>query len=421
MILDVVFLACLVLIWSLIVSQLVLTTAGYVYALRARREHGEIAALELDWPTVSVLIPARNEERVIRSTIEGLARQDYPQDRLEIVIIDDASTDRTRDIVRRLQRDVPNIRLVETPAGEGGRGKSRALNRGLRAARGQMIAIYDADGIADPAAIRLLVAQLVCDPRLGAALGIIRTNNRTRNLLTRLVALETIAFQRIMQAGRWRLGRLATLPGTNYVIRRTILEALDGWDEEALAEDAELSIRVYELGYAIKFVPYAIASEQKPETIRVWVRQRRRWVRGHHYVLGKYLPRLWRLRSKRIAFELLHVFLLHYVFFFSVVASNILFAVSIAGFGSSTLPPVFALVWPLALLVFVLKLALVGALEEENGFEVVGLALLMYFTYCQAWLYIVASGLAHDAFFRKPRVWDKTERFEVQTETTKAA
>ena len=421
MTLDVVFLACVVLIWTLIISQLVLTTAGYLYALRARREHREVAVLELDWPTVSVLVPARNEERVIRSTIEGLARQDYPRDRLEIIIVDDASTDRTRDIVRACQRDVPNVRLLETPRGEGGRGKSRALNRGVRAARGQMIAIYDADGIADPSAIRLLVAQLVRDPGLGAALGLIRTNNRTRTVLTRLIALETVAFQWITQAGKWALGHLATLPGTNYVIRRKILEELGGWDEEALAEDAELSIRVYELGYAIKFVPYAIAHEQKPETIGVWLRQRRRWVRGHNYVLGKYLPRLSRLRSRRISVELLHVFLLHYVFFVGVVASNVLFLLSVAGLASSAVPPVFALVWPLALIVFVLKLSLVGALEDENGLEVVGLALLMYFTYCQAWLYVVASGLVHDAFLRKPRVWDKTERFEVRTETTKAA
>lgn len=421
MILDVVFLACVVLIWTLIVSQLVLTTAGYFYAQRARREHRAVAALELDWPTVSVLVPARNEERVIRSTIDGLAQQDYPQDRLEIIVVDDASTDRTRDIVRACQREMPNVRLVETPPGEGGRGKSRALNRGLRTARGQMVAIYDADGVADPAAIRLLVAQLVGDPGLGAALGLIRTNNRTRTVLTRLVALETVAFQWITQAGKWALGQLATLPGTHYVIRRKLLEELGGWDEEALAEDAELSIRVYELGYAIKFVPYAIAHEQKPETIAVWLRQRRRWVRGHNYVLAKYLPRLSRLRSRRISVELVHVFLLHYVFFAGVIASNVLFVMSVAGLASSAVPPVFALVWPLALIVFVLKLSLVGALEHENGLEVAGLALLMYFTYCQAWLYVVASGLAHDAFFRKPRVWDKTERFEVGTETTKAA
>ncbi len=111
-----------------------------------------------------------------------------------------------------------------------------------------------------------------------------RAWNRKRAFLTRFLNIEGIGFQWILQAGRWMLMRLTTLPGTNYVIRKALVDRLNGWDISALTEDAEMSIRIYQAGYRIQFIPDSVTWEQEPEGLKVWFRQRRRWVRGSNYL-----------------------------------------------------------------------------------------------------------------------------------------
>lgn len=89
------------------------------------------------------------------------------------------------------------------------------------------------------------------------------------------------------QAGRQQLFHLCTIPGTNYVIRRDLLEQIGGWDVKALAEDTEISFRVYQNGYRIGFEPHAVTWEQEPQTFEVWFHQRTRWVKGNIYVIAK--------------------------------------------------------------------------------------------------------------------------------------
>src|SRR5262249_3421158 len=152
--------------------------------------------------------------------------------------------------------------------------KAAALNFALRHARHAVLAIYDADNTPEPGALRPLVQALISDSRLGAAIGMYRAINRRQALLTRFLNIEGIGFQWIVQAGRWMLMRFTPLPGTNYVIRRELVEALGGWDEQALTEDAEMTIRVYQAGSQIRFVPASVTWEQEPQTLRVWFRQR---------------------------------------------------------------------------------------------------------------------------------------------------
>src|SRR5690625_4408122 len=109
---------------------------------------------------------------------------------------------------------------------------------------------------------------------------------------------------------------METIPGTNFAIRRSILDTLGGWDEKALAEDTELSIRVYDLGYYIRFFPAAITWEQEPETWKVWWRQRTRWARGNQYVIVKFLMKYLTLERRAILFDLFYFFLSYFLFFF---------------------------------------------------------------------------------------------------------
>src|SRR5690625_2810488 len=240
-------------------------------------------------PTVTVLIPAHNEAVVIRRTLQSMVRLNYPKDLLQIIVINDNSTDKTGKIAREFAEKHMFIQDVDTKLPQAGKGKSSALNFALDYVEGEYIVVYDADNTPERDSVYHLVLCLENDPKAGSAVGKFRVSNAQKNLLTRFINIETIGFQWMAQAGRWFWFKMATIPGTNFAIRRSIIETLGGWDEQALAEDTELSIRVYNLGYYIRFFPAAVTWEQEPETWPVWWRQRIRWARGNQYVVAKFM------------------------------------------------------------------------------------------------------------------------------------
>ncbi len=413
LLLDALFVLAVSLIWFMLAWQSVLFFLGHRYYRISRRRPGPLPDSEL--PPVSVLVPCHNEEMVIASAIEALLALDYPADKLELLVINDGSTDRTAEVARGFGSD-PRLRVLDVPSEQAARGKAAALNFGLGHARFPVLAVYDADNTPEPGALRPLVEELVRDPRLGGTVGVYRAMNRRRNLLTRFLNIEGIGFQWILQAGRWMLMRLGTLPGTNYVIRRDLVVSLGGWDEGALTEDAEMTLRVYRAGSRIKFVPVSVTWEQEPETLRVWMRQRNRWVRGHNYLLRKYARSLPRMRPRRIGLELFYSLWLYYVFFAAIVVSDVLFLLGFAGLVRISVPGPYGLVWLFAYVTFVLQL--VTALASERDEDTAGnilLVMLMYFTYCQLWIPVVARAFWDDFIVRRPMKWAKTDRFPQKT------
>ncbi|WP_330401607.1 glycosyltransferase family 2 protein, partial [Clostridioides difficile] len=149
---------------------------------------------------------------------------------------------------------------INTDSLTGGKGKSNALNIGYTISKGDFIAVYDADNTPDKNALRYLVQTIVMNDELGAVIGKFRTRNKNKNLLTKFINIETLSFQWMSQAGRWQLFNLCTIPGTNFILRRSIIEEIGGWDSKAIAEDTEISFRIYKLGYKIKLVPQSITS-----------------------------------------------------------------------------------------------------------------------------------------------------------------
>ncbi len=411
---DGLFVASVTLIWFMLAYQCVLFFMGHRYYRQTRggkRKSPMVPDFRL--PAVSVLVPCHNEERVIAHTIKALQALDYPAEKLELLIINDGSTDRTAEVVREFESD-PRVRLLNVPRHLAARGKSGALNYGLSQAGHGVIAIYDADNMPEPGALRPLAERLVLDPKLGAAIGMYRAWNRKRALLTRFLNIEGIGFQWILQAGRWMLMRLTTLPGTNYVMRRELVDQIGGWDGSALTEDAEMSIRIYQAGYQIQFVPQSVTWEQEPEGLKVWFKQRRRWVRGSNYLFQKYARSLLKTRPRRIGWELLYSLVLYYLFFLAVVVSDLLFILSATGLLRITVPGPYATVWIFAYLTFVGQLVI--ALSCEPGEDTISnilLTCLMYFTYCQLWIPLVAVAFWDDFVARREIKWAKTERYEV--------
>jgi cellulose synthase/poly-beta-1,6-N-acetylglucosamine synthase-like glycosyltransferase len=412
---DAAFVASVVIIWFMLVYQFVLCMLGFVYSRQAARERARLRSSVLELPGVSLLIPAHNEEIVLDRTLTAMAALDYPRDRLEVIVINDASTDRTGHIALKWAESVSSFRVLDLQPSERAGGKSAALNRGLRMCKYEAVAVYDADNTPEPSALKDLALQLAAHPDLGAVIGTFRTVNRNKSLLTRMINIEGIGYQWMVQAGRWMLLRVCTLPGTNLLIRRSLLDSLGGWDQQALTEDAELSIQIYEAGYKIKYVPYAVTWEQEPEKLSTWFRQRSRWVRGNNYVLSKHLKRLMTIRPRRLGLELLYSMSLYYVFFAAILLSDFLFVLGALGALRIDVPGPYGEVWLLAFAMFVLELALALSREYEDSMANLALAGLSYFTYCQLWIPVVCIGFYDDFVRRKARIWSKTERFEVKS------
>lgn len=412
-VLDILFISSMPATWILLLYHVFLTYGGYRYFLRSLEQEKKEGRIK-QYPRVTVLVPAHNEELVIERTVESICRSDYPKDRLEVIVINDSSTDATGEILRRQQAVYPFLKVVTLVPPVGARGKSNALNHGLKEATGDYIIVYDADNTPERRAIRYLVEAIHGKPRLGAVVGKFRTRNRDVNLLTRFINIETVSFQWLVQAGRCHWFGLTTITGTNFIIRRDVLERVGGWRLDALTEDTELTIRVYNEGYHIRWMPEAVTWEQEPEKLKVWIKQRTRWARGNMWVISYYIRHLFALRSRRIAWDVLYFFFTYAIFFTSVIISDIIFVLGLTGLARLSITGPFLVIWIMAYALFILKTFISLCLERgEGNLKNLLITSLMYFTYCQLWLYLVFRAVwvsIKDKFTGRSFYWYKTER-----------
>lgn len=412
---DFLMVAAVFSIWSLLLVNIVLIIAGYLYYMQTERE--PLPELKGPAPFVTIMVPAHNEGKVIVQTAEALLSFDYPWDRYEIIIINDNSSDNSAGLLAALQKRHPgrNLHIINTDAKTGGKGKSNALNIGFASSRGELIAIYDADNTPEREALRYLVAELMGDDRLGAVIGKFRTRNRDVGLMTRFINIETLSFQWMAQAGRWKLFKLCTIPGTNFIMRRHIVETIGGWDIKAIAEDTEISFRIYMMGYKIKFQPKAVTWEQEPQTVKVWFKQRTRWAKGNVYVIVKNLPLLFKRSARIIRFDILYYISIYFLLVTALLTSDILLVLHALGYVHTTIAGLSTLLWLLAVILFVVGTFTTLTTEKgEMSLSNLFLIVLMYVSYCQMWMVVAANGLynfAKDTLFKREVKWYKTERY----------
>ncbi|HAU5104444.1 TPA: glycosyltransferase family 2 protein, partial [Clostridioides difficile] len=370
-----------------------------------------------EYPMVSILVPAHNEAKVIGRTVESLLLLNYPKSKMELIVINDNSSDNSKEILEDIKNKYNNYNftIINTDSLTGGKGKSNALNIGYTISKGDFIAVYDADNTPDRNALRYLVQTIVMNDELGAVIGKFRTRNKNKNLLTKFINIETLSFQWMSQAGRWQLFNLCTIPGTNFILRRSIIEEIGGWDSKAIAEDTEISFRIYKLGYKIKLVPQSITWEQEPETVKVWIKQRTRWAKGNIYVLMKYIKNIFKQGRNKIVFDIAYFFSVYFLFLTSVIISDILFVLSISKLVEISIPINFFLIWILSYLLFIIEVSISLTIEKgEATIKNIFIVAIMYFTYSQLWLFVAIKGMIEylkDIIFKREVKWYKTERF----------
>ncbi|HEX9880338.1 MAG TPA: cellulose synthase family protein, partial [Candidatus Binatia bacterium] len=245
-------------------------------------------------PTVTVQLPIYNERYVIQRLLEAVCSLDYPRDRLEIQVLDD-STDDTADIVRRLvaHYQKQGLSVVHIRRGTRQGFKAGALKEGLERARGEFIAIFDADFVPSPDFLRKTIPYF-CDPRAGMVQARWGHTNADYSLLTRAQSVGIDGHFSIEQGARAWSGLFLNFNGTAGVWRSQAIRDAGGWQADTLTEDMDLSYRAQLAGWRLKYVMHVSCPAELPVQVGAFKSQQFRWAKGSMQTARKILPALLR-------------------------------------------------------------------------------------------------------------------------------
>lgn len=243
---------------------------------------------------VTVQLPIYNEANVVARLLDAVARLDWPRDRLEIQLLDD-STDETTAIaaahVARLRASGLDIHHVRRASRVGY--KAGALAHGMRLAKGELLAIFDADFVPQPDFLRRTLGHFT-DPQVAAVQARWEHLNRDENRLTRAQALAIDGHFGVEQAARYWSGWLLNFNGTAGVWRREAIDDGGGWSADTLTEDLDLSYRVQLRGWRLVYAGEVACPAELPRTMTAFKAQQRRWATGSMQTARKMLGRIWR-------------------------------------------------------------------------------------------------------------------------------
>ncbi|MCP5067099.1 MAG: glycosyltransferase family 2 protein, partial [bacterium] len=232
----------LILIIVLICIYLVRHFAFTLNRLFGRQRHPYLDIDCAEWPPVTVLVPAHNEELVIGQLLQSLTEVDYPHERLTIMPIDDRSKDGTAGIVEDFAARHPDL-IKPFYRREGKPGKGAALVDATELVETDIMLVFDADYIPGRGLIKQLTAPCF-DPEVGAVMGRVVPRNVDVNLLTRILDLERAGGYQVDQQARMNRHLIPQYGGTVGGIRKPALLAAGGWNEDCLAEDTDATYRL---------------------------------------------------------------------------------------------------------------------------------------------------------------------------------
>ncbi len=253
-------------------------------------------------PFISILIPCHNEAVVIKETVENILNVDY--ENYEIIVIDDRSTDDTKDAVLELEKKYDKVKaLIRDKSAYPG--KSAVLNDAIKIAKGEAYLVFDADAKIKPDFIKTLLTKYEGDD-VGAIQARKVIINANQNFLTACQYNEYV-MDTHLQVGRDAVKGAVELRGNGELIKKNALVDIGGWNNETITDDLDMSTRLHIKGWDIRFVQDAIVYEEGVVTFSALVRQRRRWVEGS---IRRYLEYIWDVlftkdMSLRVGFDLI--------------------------------------------------------------------------------------------------------------------
>ncbi len=346
-------------------------------------------------PSLSVIIPAYNEERVIAKTLESILEADYPEK--EIIVVDDGSTDRTFEEASRFGGRVVVLRK------ENG-GKHSALNYGAQFAKGEILLVVDADTIIGRTSLREISKKFL-DKDVVAVAGNVKVLNRN-SWLTRCQALEYIISIQTFRRALDRFGAVTVVPGALGAFRKRILEEIGFYDNNTLTEDFDVTVKALKTGFVVQGSSMALAYTQSPQTLADFYKQRMRWYRGNFQTLWKHSDAL---TNPRYGFlhSLGFPFVLMSMLFLPIAGVVVWGAVVIALLEGQFM----FIVETLALFVAIqCLLALLSVLIDEEDPRLVGYAPFFVIGYKQIVDLLMIKALL-DVLFRRRQSWTRAQRY----------
>ncbi|MDB4900641.1 MAG: polysaccharide deacetylase, partial [Gemmatimonadetes bacterium] len=394
-----------------------LLVIGLLAVLQRMRQHQDRNAPTTHAPGVSVIVPAYNEEKVVVKTIASLLLQRYAGE-LEIVVIDDGSSDDTFDIASEAYGGHPMVSVYRKENG----GKASALNFGIERAKHEIVIGLDADTIFDDDTVAELV-QPLADPRVAAVAGNAKVGNRV-NLVTRWQALEYVTSQNLDRRAFSLLDCITVVPGAVGAWRRTLVREAGGFKEDTLAEDQDLTLAMRRLGYSVAYADGAIAYTEAPDTLRGLAKQRFRWSFGTLQCLWKHRDAFFRRKYGSLGFIALpNVFLFQLVLPAVSPIADLMFVLSVASvwinamdhtvdgrlsYGLTNLEEVLTY-YAIFLLVDWLAAVLAFLMEADEDKQLTWLIFIQRFAYRQVMYWVVVRSFAA-ALSGRLQGWGKLER-----------
>ena len=268
--------ARIILLWAMTISFW--TTMLFV-PMSVLSKHKENLQPELkNYPKVSLIIPAYNEEKVIKKTLESMIETKYP--RKEIIFVDDGSTDKTLEVAKEFKNE---ILVLHKDNG----GKASALNYGMIYAKGEIIVVVDADTIIGRNSLKEIVKGFEIDPHVAAVAGNIKVRNRV-NWITKCQALEYLTGIQVIRRAFDRFGSITVVPGALGAFRKSCVSGTGAYGKETIVEDFDQTIKLLKAGLITQGSVKAVAYTEAPQSIGDFVKQRRRWYRGNIQVLKRH-------------------------------------------------------------------------------------------------------------------------------------
>jgi len=237
-----------------------------------------------NFPTVSVIIPAYNEEANILRTLKSAYEIDYPKNKIEIIVVDDGSKDKTREIISEYIKDKPTCQLLHHE----NRGKAASMNRALALAKGEFFACLDADSFVDAQTLRKMLSLYykTDDPRLAIITPAMKVY-KPKNLLQKVQWLEYLIIILISRISS-HLDSLYVAPGPFSLYKTEIIRKMGGFDEKNIVEDQEIAYRIQKNHYKMRQCPDGYVYTTAPHKIKPFYKQRRRWYLGSILCIHKY-------------------------------------------------------------------------------------------------------------------------------------
>jgi len=376
----------------------------------------------------SLLIPANNEERVLAETLNHVLNLDYPPELFEVTVINDSSTDKTKEIVQKFQEKHSNLKLLNTPLWNGGKGKSAALNVGLadflltwrglevKPRHRWIIGVFDSDAAPQANMLKKVSFQFNRQDVAGVQT-LVRIKNREKSFLARLQDIEFLTFARVIQYARNKYAGSVALGGNGQFVRATAFDTAalkpleEYWRNGSLTEDLELGVRLLTLKWKNVYIDTTSVSQEGTETPMTMFRQRERWAWGTLQTLKLFVlkPSFWKTKINLKVKIDISMYLIHVLLPVFVILCWIWSGLSF--FGIIKTSNFFPLAFTLANGFSFLPLIGYGLWKERAEYPKWQIIPLLFITtaYTYHWIPCVTSALVKMTT-AKP-VWTKTPRF----------